>query len=156
MAGPRQHGSELAGQRPFGGGKVAALEMVQGRPHLPGQPFADLEEWSAVRALVARLTETRCVAEEALASVMLASDRTTKAVTLLETLVVEQPLRERRWVLYLLALDCTGRRAEALRAFSMPVTCWAISVSSRRSSSVTWNGRSHQRMIGSLRNSWAG
>ena len=80
-------------------------------------PFGDLEDWPRVGALVARLTETHHAAAETRAAALLASGVPDDAIGLLEALVAEQPLRERRWMLYVSALHATQRSADALRAY---------------------------------------
>ena len=82
-----------------------------------GAPFRDIEEWTTARMLSARLDEMRRVAQESHAEALIASGRSTDATGLLDALVAEDPLRERRWMLLMLALHRSGRRAEALRAF---------------------------------------
>ena len=54
---------------------------------------------------------------EALAEVALALGRHGEWVPALEAMVVEEPLREGRWGLLMLALHGCGRHADALRAF---------------------------------------
>ena len=82
-----------------------------------GAPFRDIEEWTAARLLSARLDEMRRVAQESHAEALIASGRSADATGLLDVLVAEDPLRERRWMLLMLALHRSGRRADALRAF---------------------------------------
>ncbi|MGI9030436.1 MAG: BTAD domain-containing putative transcriptional regulator [Ilumatobacteraceae bacterium] len=82
-----------------------------------GRPFGDLEEWEPARALAVRLEELHRVAEEELAGAVVATGRAATVVGTLETLVADEPLRERRWMLLMTALQRTGRQAEALRTF---------------------------------------
>ena len=82
-----------------------------------GTPFSDLEDWPAVLPLVRSLDESRRAAEENLVVGLLASGRAPEAVTRLEALVVEEPLRERRWALLMKALVMVGQTADALRAY---------------------------------------
>jgi predicted ATPase/DNA-binding SARP family transcriptional activator len=82
-----------------------------------GNPFGDLEEWEPAQALAVRLQELRRVAEEERAGALVATGRAASVVGALETLVADEPLRERRWILLMTALQRTGRQAEALRAF---------------------------------------
>ena len=82
-----------------------------------GTPFSDVENWPAVQPLVISLEESRRAAEEELAAGLLASGRAGEAIARLEALVLEEPLRERRWALLLRALAAAGRTAEALRAY---------------------------------------
>jgi predicted ATPase/DNA-binding SARP family transcriptional activator len=82
-----------------------------------GSPFVELEDWPPARTVAAELEELRRVAEEERAAALLASGRSSEAVGVLEALVVEEPFRERRWALLLLALYRCRRQADALRAF---------------------------------------
>jgi predicted ATPase/class 3 adenylate cyclase len=82
-----------------------------------GTPFADLEDWPPARMAASELDELRRVAEEERAGSLVASGRSNEAVGVLDTLVADEPLRERRWSLLMLALYRCGRQADALRAF---------------------------------------
>ena len=82
-----------------------------------GRPFPDLEEWPPARTVTARLEELQRVAREEHASALIASGQAGAAVAALEALVAEDPLRERRWALLMLALYRDGRQADAQRAF---------------------------------------
>jgi predicted ATPase/DNA-binding SARP family transcriptional activator len=82
-----------------------------------GRALADYEHDDFARALVARLDGIRLDAEDDLAEAWLECDRSETVVPILERLVEEQPLRERRWWLRMLALYRSGRQAEALRAY---------------------------------------
>jgi predicted ATPase/DNA-binding SARP family transcriptional activator len=82
-----------------------------------GSPFVELEDWPPARTVAAELEELRRVAEEERAAALLASGRSSEAVGVLDALVVEEPFRERRWALLLLALYRCRRQADALRAF---------------------------------------
>jgi predicted ATPase len=96
----------------------AAAAALSEAVHLwRGPPLSDLGEWAPARAEAARLEEElRCVREE-LAEVELARGHHHDVVVLLETMVSEEPFRERRWRLLMLALYRCGRQADALRAF---------------------------------------
>jgi predicted ATPase/class 3 adenylate cyclase len=82
-----------------------------------GPIFDDLSEepWALVTA--ARLKEMRAVATEDLGEVLIELGRANEAVGLLESHVVEQPLRERPVALLMRALAATGRVPESLRWF---------------------------------------
>ena len=82
-----------------------------------GEPFADVEEWEPARALAARLEELRRVAEEDHAAALIAAGRSARAASVLETLAMQEPLRERRWSLLMLALYRCARQADALRTY---------------------------------------
>ena len=76
---------------------------------VPG-PFAETER--------TRLDELRSSAEEERADVLLAVGRHEDVVADLTAMVAENPLRERRRALLMLALYRSGRQAEALRTFN--------------------------------------
>ena len=82
-----------------------------------GEPFTEVEEWEPARALAARLEELRRVAEEDHAAALIAAGRSASAVSVLETLAMQEPLRERRWSLLMLALYRCARQADALRTY---------------------------------------
>ena len=82
-----------------------------------GAPFAELEDWPPARMVAGELEELRRVALEEHAGSLVASGHSSEAVGALEGLVADEPLRERRWALLMLALYRCGRQAEALRAF---------------------------------------
>ncbi|MGB8650611.1 MAG: BTAD domain-containing putative transcriptional regulator, partial [Mycobacteriales bacterium] len=75
--------------------------------------YAD-EPWAA--AEIARLTELKNVAREQLLEARLRSGQAAMCVPDLESLVAEEPLREERWRLLVLALYRSGRQADALAA----------------------------------------
>ena len=80
-----------------------------------GPPFGDFtDEWWALPES-SRLIERRASAAEQRAAALMAIGHHNRAIPDLEQLVGEQPLRERPVRLLMLALDTTGRRAEALR-----------------------------------------
>ena len=74
-----------------------------------GEPFA-LPEF-------VRLTELRAAAAELAVEVELDAGRHREVVARLERLVADHPLRERLWVLLMLALYRSGRQADALLAY---------------------------------------
>ncbi len=85
--------------------------------HWSGRAYGEDAEELWLQPVAARLEELRLVAQEERAERLLASGRHTDAVADLESLVVEQPLRERYVELLMRALYLSGRQAEALRAF---------------------------------------
>ena len=87
-----------------------ALELWKG-PALVD--YAD-EPWAA--AEIARLTELRTVARERLLAARLEIDEPALLVPELEAMVGEEPLREERWRLLVLALYRAHRQADALGA----------------------------------------
>jgi DNA-binding SARP family transcriptional activator len=74
-----------------------------------GEPFALPE--------IARLAELRAAAAELEVEVELDAGRHREVVARLERLLADHPLRERLWVLLMLALYRSGRQADALRAY---------------------------------------
>ena len=82
-----------------------------------GPPLPELCEWPPGRNEAARLEELhRCVTEE-LAELELACGHHHQWIPVLESLVSEEPLRERRWALLMVALYRCGRQADAMRAY---------------------------------------
>ena len=82
-----------------------------------GTPLADLAFEPFAHVEVARLEELRTAAREELVEAELELGRHSKLVGELETLVAENPLRERLRGLLMLALYRSGRQAEALDAY---------------------------------------
>lgn len=82
-----------------------------------GRPFEDVPLESGLDLEVIRLNEDRLTAYEALIDTQLALGHHADVLTELETLVATQPLRERLWSQWMIALYRSGRRAEALRAY---------------------------------------
>ena len=80
-----------------------------------GEFLPELADWDSVVALRARLSESRRAVADALALATLVAGDATRATAMLEGLVAEEPLRERRWGLLMLALHRDARTAEALR-----------------------------------------
>ena len=90
---------------------TAALSLWRGRP-LP-----ELADWAPAQIEAARLAELFSSAQEEQADATLAIGEHRDYVSRLESLVAEEPLRERRWELLVVALYRCGRQADALRAF---------------------------------------
>jgi DNA-binding SARP family transcriptional activator/ABC-type transport system substrate-binding protein len=83
-----------------------------------GAPLADLAYESFARPEIDRLDELRLVTKEERIEAQLALGRHTGAVSELEKLVQEHPLRERLRRQLMLALYRSGRQADALRVYS--------------------------------------
>ncbi|WP_322780218.1 AfsR/SARP family transcriptional regulator [Frankia sp. Cas4] len=81
-----------------------------------GQPFEELPADIAL-AETARLEEQRWAVWEDLMDARLALGQPEIILPTLRALIVEYPLRERLWGQLLVALDRSGRRAEALSAY---------------------------------------
>ncbi|WP_250279580.1 AfsR/SARP family transcriptional regulator [Frankia sp. Cppng1_Ct_nod] len=81
-----------------------------------GQPFEELPADIAL-AETARLEEQRWAVWEDLMDARLALGQPEVVLPTLRALIVEYPLRERLWGQLLVALDRSGRRAEALSAY---------------------------------------
>lgn len=81
-----------------------------------GTPYADLADAPAVVPERTRLEELRMVALEDRVTAELALGRHTAAAVELEVLTTRHPLRERLWALRAVALQRSGRQADALGA----------------------------------------
>jgi DNA-binding SARP family transcriptional activator/WD40 repeat protein len=82
-----------------------------------GRPLGELADWPPVQPQVTQLEELHRCAEEELAEAALAVAHHREWVPRLEALVTEEPLRERRWGLLMVALYRSGRQTDALRAY---------------------------------------
>lgn len=82
-----------------------------------GRPFEDVPLESGLDLELIRLNEDRLTAYEALIDTQLTLGHHADVLAELETLVATQPLRERLWSLWMIALYRSGRRPEALRAY---------------------------------------
>jgi predicted ATPase/DNA-binding SARP family transcriptional activator len=82
-----------------------------------GPPLVELERWPPGRWEAARLEEEHRVVCEELAEAELACGHHRERLALLYKMVSEEPLRERRWALLMMALYRCGQQAEALRSF---------------------------------------
>ncbi|MDQ4053059.1 MAG: winged helix-turn-helix domain-containing protein [Actinomycetota bacterium] len=80
-----------------------------------GEPFGGLDGWHHAKTESARLEELRRSAEDDLLEVRLAVGDHREVAALAETLVGQDPLRERRWAALALAQYRCGRQADALR-----------------------------------------
>ena len=81
-----------------------------------GTPYEDLEPHTAARARV-QLEELRSVAVDQRAELLLDRGAVAEAVRVLEPATFDDPLRERRWALLMVALYRAGRRVESLRTY---------------------------------------
>ena len=79
-----------------------------------GQALADVEEWGPGRIEAGRLDELHREAEELYVEASLRSGHSEKVLARAQTLLHEQPLRERRWALLALAQYQVGQQNEAL------------------------------------------
>jgi DNA-binding SARP family transcriptional activator len=98
-----------------GGRDRGALDAAVERWHGPAYP--ELADTDDGRIEAARLEELRLRAVESRVEDRLADGRASDVVAGVAALVDEHPLRERPVGLLMAALDRTGRRVEALRAF---------------------------------------
>ncbi|MGQ0777930.1 MAG: BTAD domain-containing putative transcriptional regulator [Pseudonocardiales bacterium] len=99
------------------GKPLAARDVLrEGLALWRGEPYAELAFEPFIQPEIARLTELRAGAGEALLEAELVLGEHAGVVAELERLVLADPLRERRWELLALALYRCGRQAEALRA----------------------------------------
>ncbi len=95
-----------------------ALDRIQEAQALwAGRPYGQFADDPWAMAEVARLTELNWVANERLAETLLRAGQPENAVTRLEAMIRDEPLRERPRSLLMRALYESGRKAEALRAF---------------------------------------
>jgi DNA-binding SARP family transcriptional activator len=82
-----------------------------------GRSLTEFADESFAQTEAARLDELRESAAEDRVAVVLALGRDHDAIVELETMVADQPLRERRWTQLMLALYRDGRQADALAAY---------------------------------------
>lgn len=82
-----------------------------------GLPYDDIADWAPAEAERARLSEFREVDREVACAVLIERGRHDAAIAELEALVTENPLREQRWCLLMLALYRAGRQRDALLAY---------------------------------------
>ncbi|WP_051450539.1 AfsR/SARP family transcriptional regulator [Actinospica robiniae] len=82
-----------------------------------GEPMGELEAEGWLAQEAARLVELRNRAIELWAETELQLGRPDRVIAVLQTLISENPLRERGYAQLMLALHATGRTAEALETF---------------------------------------
>lgn len=92
--------------------------LVRALDRWRGLPYGELDDGEDVHTIREQLSEQRRVAEERLAECRLLLGELDDAVVALERLVAEEPYRERRWWLLMLALYRAGRRRDGLAAFA--------------------------------------
>ena len=108
----------LVAQASEGGDAERRSELLRAALSLwRGPPLADLELEAFARVEVARIEELHTTAREALIDAELELGRHAQLIGELETLVTENPLRERLRGQLMLALYRSGRQAEALEAY---------------------------------------
>jgi DNA-binding SARP family transcriptional activator len=96
--------------------EVAARDLGSALDLWRGAPYPDLDGPEATAARV-RLAELRALAIDRWAEVLLDRGAVHEAIRVVEPAVLDEPLRERRWALLMVALYRSGRRVESLRAF---------------------------------------
>ena len=96
---------------------AASVDLAAAVDLWRGPPLPDLCEWPPGRSEAARLEELHRSVTEELAELELAFGHHHQWIPVLESLVSEEPLRERRWALLMVALYRCGRQADALRAY---------------------------------------
>jgi predicted ATPase/DNA-binding SARP family transcriptional activator len=82
-----------------------------------GEPYVDLGEWLPAETERTRLAELRDRALETCVALEIDAGSAVGCIAELETMIADQPLRERRWYLLMTALFRDGRVADALQAF---------------------------------------
>lgn len=102
-----------------------------------GTPYADLVDFVPVEAERSRLVELHARAQEHLAVCRLAAGDHGRAAVDLAALVGEDPYRERRWTLLVLAHHLAGRRADALAAYDRAEQCFEADLRARPSLALT-------------------
>ncbi|MEI5584632.1 MULTISPECIES: nSTAND1 domain-containing NTPase [unclassified Agromyces] len=81
-----------------------------------GTPYAELAAWLPASGEAARLDEARMDVEEVRLDAWLRTGRNAEAASIAEPMVLEAPLRERRWTMLATALYRSDRQADALAA----------------------------------------
>lgn len=102
-----------------------------------GLPYADLVDFVPAEAERSRLVELHARAQEHLAVCRLAAGDHGRAVVDLAALVGEDPYRERRWTLLVLAHHLAGRRSDALAAYDRAARCFEAELGVRPSVTLT-------------------
>jgi len=90
---------------------AAAIELWR------GQPLVEIDHWQLGQWEAARLEEQHRAVTEEFAEAELACGKHREALARLYNMVSEEPLREHRWALLMLALYRCGQHAEALRSY---------------------------------------
>lgn len=115
------------GRRLLGAGDPdsAHATLTAGLALWRGTPFPELADRPAAQAEAARLAEIHAAATDRWHEASLGRGDVEEVVARLEAELVEDPLRERRWSLLMLALYRAGRQHDALRAFQRARTVLA-------------------------------
>jgi DNA-binding SARP family transcriptional activator/tetratricopeptide (TPR) repeat protein len=100
-----------------GAWEAAAEEASSALALWRGDPLADVESELLLRRDGPRLAEMRLEAEETRIDASLHLGRHAELIGDLRQLTADYPLRERSWVLLMLALHRSGRQADALAAY---------------------------------------
>ena len=107
------------GNRALGAGQGAAAgqRLAEALSLWRGPALADLTEESGIQPLAARLDELRALARERHVEAELLCGHYAESIPEAQSLVQENPLRERPRGLLMMALYGSGRQAEALEAY---------------------------------------
>lgn len=106
------------GRRLVPDGAAAARDRVSEALDLwRGDPLLDIAGSPTGLAEASRLAALRTEALDTLADAELALGHDQAVIARVEALVIDDPLRERRWAQLMVALYRTGRQADALRAY---------------------------------------
>ena len=93
----------------------AAYQLNEALAWWRGDAFTDLESWSPAQTEVRRLGELRLEAEELRIDALLRAGRPREVLAEAQSLVRDEPLRERRWILLAQAQYQSGQQGDALR-----------------------------------------
>nr|WP_225953801.1 BTAD domain-containing putative transcriptional regulator [Kibdelosporangium phytohabitans] len=113
-----EHVAEARRLRAAGSLAQATAQLEQALALWQGEPLADLPGVPAWDDRLAALAESRVMATEELLGLRVAEGRYQDAIADLRPFLAEHPFRESAWRQLLLALDGSGRQAEALRAYA--------------------------------------
>lgn len=108
-----------------GEAEAAHTALAAGLALWRGEPFPELAERAAAQAEAARLAAIRDAATDRWYEASIERGDVDAAIAGLESTLVADPLRERRWSLLMLALYRAGRQNDALRAFQRARTVLA-------------------------------
>jgi DNA-binding SARP family transcriptional activator/tetratricopeptide (TPR) repeat protein len=103
----------LADGRP----ESAAERLRRGLRLWRGRPFEDVALDPGLRTELIRLDERRLVAQQSWIETQLLLGQHEEVLDELRALVTAEPLREKLWAMWMLALYRSGRQVEALRAY---------------------------------------